>query len=96
MQQTPYPEKIRKKIEHVIEILKYGKLTVIYTRILGNLEMPEIDSNNPNNNVVSISYLRTKQIDKMDNHPIQAESIEIINFTVKNARYSNLLSFVCE
>ena len=96
MQQTPYPEKIRKKLEHVIEILKYGKLTVMYTRILGNLEMLEIDSNNPNNNVVSISYLRTKQIDKMDNHPIQAESIEIRNFTVKNARYSNLLSFVCE
>ena len=96
MQQTPYPEKIRKKIEHVIEILKYGKLTVMYTRILRNLEMLEIDSNNPNNNVVSISYLRTKQIDKMDNHPIQAESIEIRNFTLKNARYSNLLSFVCE
>ena len=96
MQQTPYPEKIRKKIEHVIEILKYGKLTVMYTRILRNLEMLEIDSNNPNNNVVSISYLRTKQIDKMDNHPIQAESIEIRNFTLKNARFSNLLSFVCE
>ena len=94
MQQTPYPEKIRKKIEHVIEILKYGKLTVMYTRILRNLEMLEIDSNNPNNNVVSISYLRTKQIDKMDNHPIQAESIEIRNFTLKNARFSNLLSFV--
>ena len=55
----------------------------MYTVILGNLEMLDIDSNNPNNNVVSISYLRTKQIDKMDNHPIQAESIEIRNFTVK-------------
>ena len=54
MQQTPYPEKIRKKIEHVIEILKYGKLTNRYTKILGNMEMLEIDSNNPNNNVVSI------------------------------------------
>ena len=51
MQQTPYPEKIRKKIQHVIEILKHCKLTVIHTRILGNLEMLEIDSNNPYNNV---------------------------------------------
>ena len=83
MQQTPYPEKIRKKIEHVIEILKYGKLTNRYTKILGNMEMLEIDSNNPNNNVVSIWYLRTKQNDKKDNHPIQAESIEIRNFTEK-------------
>ena len=49
MQQTPYPEKIRKKIQHVIEILKHCKLTVIHTRILGNLEMLEIDSNNPYN-----------------------------------------------
>ena len=54
MQQTPYPEKIRKKIQHVIEILKHGKITVIHTRILGNLEMLEIDSNNPYNNVVRI------------------------------------------
>ena len=54
MQQTPYPEKIRKKIEHVIEILKYGKLTDMYTKELGIMEMFEIDSNNPNNNVVSI------------------------------------------
>ena len=47
-------KKIRKKIEHVIEILKYGKLTNRYTKVLGNMEMLEIDSNNPNNNVVSI------------------------------------------